>query len=113
MMNKRAVVAILLLADTIGAAIISLCSIYLVTGQMHARLLGEYLPVIVLVLVSTYIILFLLGLYRSTWRYAGVFECMATGLAAVCVLAVGLMGCIVRSLTVRFAHTSRRGIPTF
>ncbi len=103
MMNKRAVVAILLLADTIGAAIISLCSIYLVTGQMHARLLGEYLPVIVLVLVSTYIILFLLGLYRSTWRYAGVFECMATGLAAVCVLAVGLMGCIVRSLTVRFA----------
>ena len=102
-MNKRAVVAILLLADTIGAAIISLCSIYLVTGQMHARLLGEYLPVIVLVLVSTYIILFLLGLYRSTWRYAGVFECMATGLAAVCVLAVGLMGCIVRSLTVRFA----------
>ena len=31
------------------------------------------------------------------------FECMATGLAAVCVLAVGLMGCIVRSLTVRFA----------
>ena len=90
--------------DTLAAFVISLLSIYGITGSVSAESFVLYLPVTLCTLAATYVIFLLTGLYRSSPRYAGVMECMTVSFSAVLCFVVALVACLVRTGTdIRFA----------
>lgn len=94
----------LFFCDILEAFCISAISLYLITGGLSAEDIYTYLPISLGLAVGCCLALYLLGLYKSTWRYAGVHECIMMGVAALFCLAFSLILCMAHpEADIRFA----------
>ncbi len=102
-MNQKIKLALLILSDAVVAVLAALCTVYLVANDIGSALLTAVLPFFLIVLLTTYLVFILFGLYRGVWRYAGVKECMRIGFSHVVILLVSLLICLAFEKDIRYA----------
>ena len=89
--------------DTVAALFTAAFSMYLIGEGLSAESLHEYLPVFLISMAALYVAAALLGLYKGSFRFAGVMEVIHIFFTNGCVLLAGLIGCVALTLDVRFS----------
>ncbi len=102
-MNRAVRIIIKVLLDMAAAAFAALFALFLIGEPYGAEVLAHYLPVFLISLGALLVAEVLFGLYRGSFRYAGVIEAMRACFAAFGVFVAACIGCLAFSCDIRFA----------
>lgn len=102
-MNRKVKVCLLFLCDIVAFYIAALFSFYITTGTFSFLLPDPNVPAFAIGLIAMVIFFVVFHLYGSTWRYAGVMECLRIAAAVTCCAVVSFAACLWFGVSLRYA----------
>ena len=89
--------------DMVAALFAALFSLYLIGEGVSQASVAAYFPVFVFSCAALYLSALIFGVYKGSFRFAGVVEGLHVVFVTLCVLVTGVVSCIALSLDPRFA----------